>query len=196
MTDQSPPMKKAYQRIDYDAATHPVVRLTVGEREREYLVHLPADWRPDEGPLPVWIALHGGGTSAARMVEFSGLSDVADRERLIVCYPEGTGWLRQSLSFNAGTCCGYAKSRDVDDVGFVAAMLDDLDRRYAIDGAADLCRRIFQRGNDGSPVGKRVGRPDRGGCQRGRAGLSAGVAAEPSGAGDPLSRHRRRVHAL
>lgn len=36
-------------------------------------------------------------------------------------------------TWNAGTCCGYAQSTGIDDVGFIDALLDDLEGDLCID---------------------------------------------------------------
>jgi polyhydroxybutyrate depolymerase len=80
------------------------------------------------------LAFHGGGGEAAGFQAYAGLDAVADREGFIVVYPYGTGVLpRRLLTWNAGECCGFAMSRNIDDVGFVIAVLDDLATRTSID---------------------------------------------------------------
>ncbi len=88
-------------------------------------------------------AFHGGGGEAEGFKRYAGLDAVADREGLLVVYPNGTGiLLRRLLTWNAGDCCGYAMNQRVDDVGFAIAALDDLARRAAIDA-----RRIYATGH-------------------------------------------------
>ena len=71
-------------------------------------------------------AFHGGGGEAEGFKRYAGLDAVADREGLLVVYPNGTGiLLRRLLTWNAGDCCGYAMNQRVDDVGFAIAALDD-----------------------------------------------------------------------
>lgn len=61
------------------------------------------------------------------MRRLSGLNAKADEAGFIVVYPYGTGRMEnQLLTFNGGECCGYAMQNDVDDAGFVRALLDDL----------------------------------------------------------------------
>ena len=68
-------------------------------------------------------------------------------------YPAGTGLLRTALTWNAGPgCCGFAQEHDVDDVGFVSTLLEDLAARHPIDNA-----RIFVTGHsNGSMMAYRV----------------------------------------
>jgi polyhydroxybutyrate depolymerase len=56
--------------------------------EREYYVHAPESYDGSE-PVPLVLALHGGGGNAEKMDKLTGFNDVADREGFIVVYPEG-----------------------------------------------------------------------------------------------------------
>jgi polyhydroxybutyrate depolymerase len=101
-----------------------------GGRARTYITHVPAA----PGALPVMIAFHGGGGEAQGFKSYAGLDAIADREHFIVVYPNGTGPLpNRLLTFNGGGCCGFARERNVDDVGFAMAVLDDLARRTPVD---------------------------------------------------------------
>lgn len=100
---------------------------------RSYRVHVPPS-ATDARPLPVLLAFHGGGGNARQFQESSGIPQVAEREGFLAVFPEGTGPLRLH-TWNAGGCCGSARREGVDDVGFVAALLDDLARRIPVDPA-------------------------------------------------------------
>src|SRR6266849_7546368 len=63
---------------------------------------------------------------------YSQLDPVADREHFLVVYPNGTGCGRMRV-WNAGTCCGSAPAKHIDDVGFIRAVIDDLSRRTSVD---------------------------------------------------------------
>lgn len=110
-------------------------------RLRRYLVHVPPGAATAR---PVMLALHGGGGSGSQFRDDNGLDAVSDRHGFIAVYPDGTGPLRNRLlTWNAGDgCCGFARDRDIDDVGFLAAVIDDLGRRIAIDG-----RRVYVTGH-------------------------------------------------
>jgi len=105
-----------------------------GGRERTWLVHLPEAVRSGK-PLALVVALHGGLGRGEGLESMSGLTAVAEREGFIVVYPNGTGrfFSGHLLTWNAGDCCGYARSAGVDDVGFIGAMLDRLEGTWPVD---------------------------------------------------------------
>jgi polyhydroxybutyrate depolymerase len=128
-----------------------------GGVERSYIVHVPAQLKK---PAPVILAFHGGGGNARGQQEYSRLDALADREGFVTVYPNGTGRMKDRLlTWNAGTCCGSASAQNVDDVGFVAALLDDLASRIAIDP-----KRVYATGmSNGAMMAHRVAAelPDR-----------------------------------
>lgn len=100
-------------------------------RLRSYLVHVPSA----PGPLPVVVALHGGGGTGAQFQRENQLDVVADREGFLAVYPEGSGVLRDRLhTWNSGdSCCGFALDRNIDDVDFLRQVLADVADRIEID---------------------------------------------------------------
>lgn len=117
-----------------------------GGRARMYLVHVPS--RVAARPA-VLLAFHGGGGNAAGFQEYAELDRVADREGFLVVYPNGSGPLpRRLLTWNAGDgCCGYALQRNIDDVGFAVAVIDDLARRTPLDR-----RRVYATGHSNGGI--------------------------------------------
>lgn len=104
-----------------------------GEVERRYRVHVPKLYKPDK-PSPAILAFHGGGGNPESMIELSGLNQKSEEAGFIVVYPYGSGLeADRGLTFNGGGCCGYAKAQDIDDIGFVNALLDDLQEAAKID---------------------------------------------------------------
>lgn len=61
----------------------------------------------------------------------TGLNNEARARRFVIAYPDGFG-----KSWNAGgVCCGEANSQRVDDVAFIRAPMDRLNKMYPIDSA-------------------------------------------------------------
>ena len=108
------------------------VDIRISGFRRTYLVHIPPDYNP-QNPLPLVVVIHGAFDTAKGMEKFSGFSDLADREGFVVLYPNGMGILGFLQHWNAGHCCGKAANDNLDDVGFVAATIEDVSARLAID---------------------------------------------------------------
>lgn len=107
--------------------------LTYDGIERTYLLHIPASY-DENTPAPLVLSLHGGGGDAENQRRVSGFDQLADEQGFIVVYPNGTGRLGDKiLTWNGGTCCGYAQENGIDDVGFIRALIAELRLQYNID---------------------------------------------------------------
>ncbi len=103
-------------------------------RERVFTVHVPASYRADR-PVPLVLALHGGGGSMEIMARdrLYGLVSQSETSGWIVAFPNGHSRLRGKLAtWNAGICCGTARDTDSDDVGFLRAVVAEVQRRLSI----------------------------------------------------------------
>ncbi len=100
--------------------------------QRTYLVHLPPGYDGKQ-PLPMVIVLHGAFGNAKLVERFSGFSQLADEKQFIAIYPNGIGYLGLFQHWNAGHCCGTAQEDNIDDVGFLAAVIKDASGRLAVD---------------------------------------------------------------
>ena len=117
---------------------------------RTYEMHRPGTL---EGPSPLVIMLHGGGGNGKNGAKMTGFNALADREGFTVVYPDGSG-RRQWLTWNAGHCCAYAMEQDVDDVGFLSDLIDDLVAK----GIADPARVYVTGMSNGGMMTYRAGR--------------------------------------
>jgi polyhydroxybutyrate depolymerase len=135
------------------AGSNPDERTIVhGGRHRTYLVHDFGRGRP----APVVVILHGGGGNAANAVRMTGFDGIAEREGVVAVYPDGTAATERGvlLTWNAGHCCAAAMQNTVDDVGFVAAILDAL----TAGGKADQSRVYVTGMSNGGMMAHRLGR--------------------------------------
>jgi polyhydroxybutyrate depolymerase len=107
--------------------------LTHQDLRRSYLVHVPPQ-AAGARPLPVVVSFHGAGSNAEVMKTYTRMDRAADRDGYIAVYPNGSsGFGNRFLTWNAGNCCGPAVALQVDDVGFITAMLDELPKRTPVD---------------------------------------------------------------
>ena len=103
---------------------------------RTYKVHVPPSYKRTT-PTPLILAFHGGMGNSQTMADDKrfGLISKSDQEGFIVVFPNGASQLRSGkfATWNAGNCCGYARDNNIDDVGFVRAIIKDLESRFNID---------------------------------------------------------------
>lgn len=101
-------------------------QIKVGKSKREYRLHVPPNAAT---PAPLVIVFHGGGT-ASQIERFTRFSELSDHAGFIVVYPQGIG-----KNWNDGRDIAKSKAhRDrVDDIGFIAAMLDEIGAAHPLD---------------------------------------------------------------
>ena len=131
--------------------------------KRRYIVHVPPGY-DGKTPLPVVTMLHGGGGKARGAMTETGWSAKADKENFLAVYPEGVArdpkrhasFVFNPQSWNDGSARPIlaAAQKNIDDVGFLNAMLDDLSTRLRVDP-----RRIYVTGfSNGGSMTFRAGR--------------------------------------
>jgi polyhydroxybutyrate depolymerase len=99
--------------------------VTVGATTRSYLAHLPANYA-GTGPVPLVLDFHPLSGTPQLAADSSGFRDLGEQEGFIVAWPLGI-----DLAWNIGPCC--TTSRDVDDVGFARAVVQQLQNSACID---------------------------------------------------------------
>jgi len=80
--------------------------------------------------MPVVFIFHGFGLGGEEMVRITGFNAQADASGFVAVYPNGSG---RRPAWNGGDCCGEAATNQVDDVGFVRALIEDLSTLIEID---------------------------------------------------------------
>ncbi|MFC4856010.1 alpha/beta hydrolase family esterase [Actinophytocola glycyrrhizae] len=103
--------------------------LTVGDRARTYTAYVPARLAPG---APLLVILHGSfeNGSVIRRNTAYGFDVLADRYGFAVAYPDGyqEGW--NDCRRVAAT---PARRENVDDIGFIRALVADLHERHGVD---------------------------------------------------------------
>jgi polyhydroxybutyrate depolymerase len=142
------------------------LEMRVGGDVRSYLLHVPPHPPRRFGfaeEYPLLIVLHGSGASGQTIRQMSNLDSLADATGALVVYPDATrNWLGLQSGWNAGACCGAAARNEVNDVGFLRALISHVGTGLRVDR-----RRVYVAGfSDGARMAYRAG------CE-----LSAEVAA-------------------
>src|SRR5260221_4115643 len=99
-------------------------------RERSYLLYA----RPQAGgKLPVVVALHRASQDGAAFAQETQFTAVGAAMGMAVVFPDGSGTAPGRLSWNAHFCCGVGAAEQVDDIGFIGAMIDRIAATLPID---------------------------------------------------------------
>lgn len=106
--------------------------ITVDGLERTYTLRLPTSYN-GSAPIPLVIAMHGGFGSGTQLENQSQLTPKGEAEGFILVYPDGYPSPISIRTWNAGGCCGYAMNQNINDVGFISALLDQLIATHNID---------------------------------------------------------------
>lgn len=134
--------------------------ITTDQGDREFILYVPASYDPAK-PVALVIMLHGFGGTGLSAAKETGWSAKADQESFIVLYPEASrpdplkpqNFRRNPQAWNDGSGRFHAAEKEIDDVRFLAAMLDQVSTQFKIDSD-----RIFVTGfSNGASMAFRVG---------------------------------------
>ena len=107
-------------------------KIMLGGVPRYFRIHFPNDVAP-RTPRPLILVLPGWRRTARDAEREYGFDQVSDTADVTVAYVDGV-----HNSWDAGTCCGFASSSKLDDVGGLHVLVDTLaslvrvDRRHVI----------------------------------------------------------------
>lgn len=101
--------------------------MTFGGQSRSFNLHVPGSYT-GRVPVPLVLDLHGLGSTATQQAFISGFREKSDRVGFLVAYPQGV-----SNSWNAYGCCGTADLSNIDDVGFLKAVVNQIASMGTID---------------------------------------------------------------
>jgi polyhydroxybutyrate depolymerase len=100
--------------------------IIIGNLERTYEIFVP----DGKKGLPVVFNLHGGGSWGKRMCNYTAFPALAKTEDFIVVCPDGIDGNWNDGRKNMDT---RAHRENIDDLGFISALIDKLSKDYAIE---------------------------------------------------------------
>ena len=137
---QADPTGATAQAIPVGSSSHDI---DVGGLRRTYIVYRPASL-PAAASLVVM--LHGGFGSASQAEKSYGWDAEADSGHFVVAYTDG---LDRAWNTGGG-CCGTPGRTNVDDIGFITAMVSAIEHQIPVNP-----NRVYATGITGVRAGSR-----------------------------------------
>jgi len=103
-----------------------------GGFNRSFIVHTPPNFNYATESLPLLFILHGYTGRASLIRQYSGFDQIADQERFIVVYVQGTTDIFGNTGWNVDVVPSF---NNVDDVGFFQALIKYFTTTYNVDSA-------------------------------------------------------------
>ena len=101
--------------------------IEVDEVNRDYLISYPSN---PTGPCPLIINMHGYTSNASAQLYYSQMDQFALPQNIAVVYPQGMLNTDGISSWNVGV---FWDANSYDDVGFIRAMIDDINVNFEVD---------------------------------------------------------------
>jgi polyhydroxybutyrate depolymerase len=119
--------------------------ITAGGASRTFHLYRPQGLN---GPAPLVVMMHGGFGTGDQAEGAYHWDSEADNGHFLVAYPDGL-----MRAWNAGSCCGEPQHTNLDDVGFITAMVTSIGQQLPIDPA-----RVYATGmSNGAMMALRLG---------------------------------------
>jgi polyhydroxybutyrate depolymerase len=142
--------------VDSADVTGTAFTITVGGRSRSYAVNQPATCTAN---CPVIVDLHGFTSSNTGEQNASGIFQLGNQQGIITVWPQGLNASWNAGSGQFGSCCGQSQQNNVDDVGFMRAMVAKIKvdfpradpKRFYLTGISNGCalsQRLAAEAND------------------------------------------------
>ena len=95
---------------------------------RSYRLYIPAKYKAGTN-VPMVINMHGYGSTNIQQEFYGEFRPIADTANFMIAFPNGSLDASNKQFFN----CLFDNISNVDDVGFISAMIDTISAKYSID---------------------------------------------------------------
>ena len=102
------------------------ITLNFGGVERSVILHIP---QATPANAPLVIVMHGYSSQASSIAGYSGFKELADQEKFIVAFPQGTTDSEGYAFFNVGY--DFHNDVTVNDLGFIQYLVTHIQENYA-----------------------------------------------------------------
>jgi polyhydroxybutyrate depolymerase len=120
-------------KVEAKKVYHFVDSIFVGGKFRTFILNLPSKYYETPN-VPLVLAMHGVAGSAPTTEQYFLINEKADEQNYAIIYPEGvvSTAINKNRTWNAGTCCEFAAKNDINDVGFISALIDSMPKAFKI----------------------------------------------------------------
>jgi polyhydroxybutyrate depolymerase len=98
---------------------------------RPYDSNVPASYHGQ--PTPLLILLHGFGQNGFVQNAYFGLNAASETHGFLLAFPDGTQNSQGQRFWNATDACCDLENTGVDDVAYINAVIDDMEKQYNVD---------------------------------------------------------------
>ena len=105
---------------------------TVSLADRPFDVFVPSSYQ-EGSPAPLLVLLHGYGATGAIQEGYLGLQAIAEARGFLYVHPDGTKNVLGDPFWNATDACCQRLQENIDDVGYLMALVDDVSTRFDVD---------------------------------------------------------------
>ncbi len=106
--------------------TLPSSTINVGGIDREYNLFVPNN--PPEGPMPLLVAIHGGGGQGEAFPQQAQFEALAESQGIILAFPQA-----HLMPNNEGEWQLNTRPESRHDLDYIEAMIDDISSRHQVD---------------------------------------------------------------
>lgn len=134
--------QSTYTQNDVITITEPETNVETGlssqsmmydNENREYLIYIPQNYNNNNSPMPILFAFHGFGGYNQYFINTADFRSLADQFNFIAVYPQGL-ICGDGTTWNTNPPGGDNKCSQ-DDIGFFAALLNEISGNYNIDSS-------------------------------------------------------------
>lgn len=107
--------------------------LEIDSIDRRYGIYIPTNYSKNN-LYPIVFLFHGGGGNALQFESTINYTNLAEKEKIILIYPQGSGYLSKEklLTYNANFCCGSSLQRDINETKFILKIIEEINSTYSI----------------------------------------------------------------
>lgn len=127
----SSPVRYTVGSARWSIAPSTTTSTTIVSTARAYSKFIPSSYSKDTS-LPLVVLLHGYGATGAQQESYMKFESVAEKNKFILVYPDGTTDSVGKRFWNAtDACCNFFS--EVDDDAYLLSILKEMESNYSID---------------------------------------------------------------